>query len=187
MRKDPIEPNPNHQAKTDKAPQDKVPKDKAPQDKIPEDKKDKTEPSPKAQKDLPTLLIKKTGQTKSYNQSGDEVTDGRIKDDGYYQKGVAPSYTRDDAKEIVTDNITSWQWQDDSEAKTVKKNWNDAKTYCTNLRLGGYNDWRLPNMNQLESLIDYGRGDPSIDPTFRNVRGSFYSSSNGFVDDLSAF
>ena len=51
----------------------------------------------------PTL---KTGQTKSYNEAGTEVLDNSIKDDGFYQTGVTPSYTRDDATNIVTDHIT---------------------------------------------------------------------------------
>ncbi len=65
-------------------------------------------------------LPKKTGQTKSYDTDGNEVTDGSIKDDGFYQKGVDPSYTRDDVKEIVIDHITGLQWQDDAEANSTK-------------------------------------------------------------------
>jgi len=55
--------------------------------------------------DVPEGVLKKTGQTKSYDKDGNEVTDGSLKDDGYYQKGVDPSYTRDDVKEIVIDHI----------------------------------------------------------------------------------
>jgi hypothetical protein len=29
-------------------------------------------------------------------------------------------------------------------------NWNDAKTYCDSLNIGGYNDWRLPNREELD-------------------------------------
>ena len=130
------------------------------------------------------LPLKKTGQTKSYDQS-DEVTDGSVKDDGYYQKGVAPSYTRDDAKEIVTDTVTGLQWQDDSEAKTIEKTWQEAIEYCSDLRLGGHTDWRLPNINELESIVDYGRDQPAIDPTFENVDSGNYWSSISSADDSS--
>ena len=37
--------------------------------------------------------VKKTGQTKSYSAAGGEVTDGSLKDDGFYQKGVDHNYT----------------------------------------------------------------------------------------------
>jgi len=96
--------------------------------------------------------IKKTGQTISYYP----------KDDGYYQKGVTPSYTRDD-NEIVTDNITKLQWQDNEEVKTVYKNWEDAKAYCGGLTLGGYTDWRLPTIIELQSIVVDGKSSPAID------------------------
>lgn len=57
----------------------------------------------------PALKLKKTGQTVSYYAN----------DDGDYQKGITPSYSRDDAKEVVTDNVTGLMWQDD--ATTVTK------------------------------------------------------------------
>ena len=127
--------------------------------------------------------VLKTGQTTSYADF----------DDGYYQKGEERSYTRDDSKEIVTDNVTGLQWQDNSEAKTVTKPWitqanynagkyNDtsgdtAATYCANLTLGGYNDWRLPTRKELQSIVDYGRYTPALDPEFLNVASHYYWSS----------
>jgi hypothetical protein len=130
--------------------------------------------------DLPECQLKKTGQTKSYDVDGNEVTDGSIKDDGYYQKGVTPSYTRDDAKEIVTDHITGLEWQDDAEAKTVTKNWADAKSYCATLSLDG-SGWRLPSRKELVGLSDYGRINPAINPTFTNVASNNYWSSTTYA------
>jgi len=65
------------------------------------------------------------------------VTDNSIKDDGYYQKGVTPNYTRNDTEGVVTDHITGLEWQDNVEAKTITKNWTDAQTYCSSLSLDG--------------------------------------------------
>ena len=31
--------------------------------------------------------------------------------------------------------------------------WSDAVSYCDNLTEGGYSDWRLPNINELRTLI----------------------------------
>ena len=62
---------------------------------------------------LPSTL-KKTGQSTSY--------DTDQKDDGAYQVGIAHSYTRElNGTDTVTDNVTGLIWQDDSDAKTVKK------------------------------------------------------------------
>lgn len=59
---------------------------------------------------------------------------------------------RIDDKEIVLDTNTHLMWQDNGEAKTVQKNWQDAINYCQNLNLAGYNDWRLPDKYTLKAL-----------------------------------
>ena len=42
------------------------------------------------------------------------------------------------------------QW---SEKSSVKMNWNDAVNYCEKLNEGAYYDWRLPNIDELRTLI----------------------------------
>ena len=147
----------------------------------------------------PIQLLKKTGQTKSYDASGvqvgnDSVADGLLKDDGYYQKGVTPNYTRDAGTEIVTDHITGLQWQDDAAVATVTKPWvtqthydagdynntsgDTATGYCASLILGSFNDWRLPNIVELRGIVDYGSSSPFIDATFiNNVPSAYWSST----------
>ncbi|EDZ62237.1 hypothetical protein SMGD1_0612 [Sulfurimonas gotlandica GD1] len=85
---------------------------------------------------------------------------------------------RDDVKEVVKDITTGLMWQDDSRAKSVKKDWNDAKEYCQNLSHGGYNDWYLPTIIELESIADYSKVNPAIKEGFKNVTSSNYWSSS---------
>ncbi|CAA6826541.1 MAG: Unknown protein [uncultured Sulfurovum sp.] len=78
---------------------------------------------------------------------------------------VEPSYTKDEDKKIVKDNVTNLMWQDGS---SVRKPWaidpNDgfitigdtAKTYCENLDWGGYSDWRIPNVDEMLSYPTQG-------------------------------
>ncbi len=112
------------------------------------------------------LKLPKTGQTVSY-QDGD---------DGYHQKGVTRSYTRDDGAQIVTDHVTGLMWQDDSSTIETKL-WQDAIDYCESSQLGSFSDWRLPTIEELVSLIDFGKMKPSIDDIFQNINDKNYWSS----------
>jgi len=145
----------------------------------------------------PTIILplKKTGQTKSYDSLGNEITDGSIKDDGYYQTGQAHSYTRDASKEIVTDHVTGLMWQDNAEANSTQKAWitsdtngDTATTYCQNLTLGSYNDWRLPTLEELRSITDYGIEGRAISSVFLYlVRNDYWSSTHSSASSQNAW
>ena len=136
--------------------------------------------------------IKKTGQSQSYDVNGVENKDKEIKDDGYYQKGTTPNYTRYSNHKVVVDNVTSLMWQDDEEAKTVTKVWTSpskydmgdynntsgdtAVTYCENLDLAGHSDWRLPTLYELKTLMS--KYENEIESIFENnVNGHYWSST----------
>ena len=59
--------------------------------------------------------------------------------------------------EVVSDSSTNLVWQKDS----VKKTWKEALKYCIDLEYAGYSDWRLPNKNELVTLVDYSKADPA--------------------------
>jgi hypothetical protein len=127
------------------------------------------------------VVVLKTGQTKSYDQNGNEVADGSVKDDGYYQAGAARSYTRNDVIEIVTDNTTGLMWQDDAAAEADPAEWAAAIDRCEALSLGGHDDWRVPTEKELLSLRDLGHFYASIDPEFHHVVPESYWSSTSVV------
>ena len=70
---------------------------------------------------------------------------------------------------MVTDNKTGLMWQQTKAPEPL--NWDNAKTYCTNLNLNGLG-WRLPTVKELLTLVDHGKLNPSID-----------TSENGFPDE----
>ena len=82
----------------------------------------------------------------------------------------------DNGDGTVTNTDTGLMWQKDTDPDTYE--WQDALSYCENLTLAGYDDWRLPNVNELQSLVDYERYSPTINTTyFPNTQSSYYWSS----------
>lgn len=75
----------------------------------------------------------------------------------------------------VVDNITGLEWQriDDDTPRA----WDDAFQYCMDLSLDGKIDWRLPLVDELKSIVDYGVSSPSINvAAFPSTNASNYSS-----------
>jgi hypothetical protein len=44
--------------------------------------------------------------------------------------------------------------------------WSEALVFARDLTLDGSDDWRVPNMHELLSLVHYGRTRPALDPVF---------------------
>ena len=60
-------------------------------------------------------------------------------------------------------------------------NWQSAVEWANNLTFAGYSDWRVPNIRELLTLVDYGRYDPAIDPVyFPETRQGYYWSSTSY-------
>jgi hypothetical protein len=55
----------------------------------------------------------------------------------------------DNGDGTATDNVTGLTWQKD---QYPASEWETALNYCENLQLDGHNDWRLPNIRELESI-----------------------------------
>ena len=89
--------------------------------------------------------------------------------------------------DIVTDNKTTLQWQDDNNGTVgTGMAWETAITHCEALTLGGYDDWRLPNFNELYYIADRSRANPAIDPVFANRAYEYYWSSTSMVSNESS-
>ena len=81
----------------------------------------------------------------------------------------------DNGDNTITDQKTRliWQKQDDGSKRTRE----NALNYCENLTLGGSSSWRLPNIKELESIVDDNNASPSINTSyFPNTKSS--STSN---------
>ena len=85
---------------------------------------------------------------------------------------------QDNGDQTVTDQGTGLMWENDSSVNTQTMTWEEALAYCENLTLGGYSDWRLPNIQELRSIVDYTRHDPAIDPLFLSQSDWYWSSTS---------
>ncbi len=85
--------------------------------------------------------------------------------EGFSDKAVTPpnQYTAVSADE-AQDNYTGLIWQRDGNASGAL-GWDQAVTYCAGLSLGGHDDWRLPSVRELATLVDENLVAPSINRT----------------------
>jgi len=114
------------------------------------------------------------------------ITDSKIdKDDGFYQVGQDRSYAYTDNinyhnsyTDILLDNKTGLQWQNNENVTASdyalslgSENWNKAIQYCEDLTLGTHDDWRLPSIHELVTIVDYSKDNSSVNEMFKNVAG----------------
>ena len=122
--------------------------------------------------------VPKTGQTKFH----------AIGDDGALERGVIWPNQRftDNGNGTVTDNLTGLIWLKNANC-FGERTWQQAIDDCNNLSAGwcglldgsSSGDWRLPNVRELHSIIDYGKFDPALpsEHLFTNVQSTYYWSS----------
>ena len=90
--------------------------------------------------------------------------------------------------ELVLDSTTRLIWQ--KNPAESKKSWKKALSYCENLEYAGLTNWRLPNINELISLLNDRNGINSYSdfPDATNI-GELWSSTiweGGYPDALVA-
>ncbi|MCF6204502.1 MAG: DUF1566 domain-containing protein [Methylococcaceae bacterium] len=93
-------------------------------------------------------------------------------------------FTRNDG--VVTDNNTGFQWQDDysdNNGVIKKASWMEAIDYCNSLSLNG-EGWRLPNMNEVLSLVDDTKYMPSTNDIFQNIKNITLHNDTTTSDSL---
>ncbi|MBU1128183.1 MAG: DUF1566 domain-containing protein [Candidatus Omnitrophica bacterium] len=127
--------------------------------------------------------LPKTGQETSYGANDDaDYADPASEDVGYTRKnGTWAGWNADGGRftdngdGTITDNATGLMWVANPSTAGVggKYSWTNAILVCEGLTYAGHSDWRLPNVKELHSIVDYGRYNPSIDTNF------FTSESGG--------
>ncbi len=70
----------------------------------------------------------------------------------------------DNGDDTITDYSTGLMWQ--QVVPAIEMDWEAALNYCEDLSLAGYDDWRLPNINELVSILNYSYDNAFIDTTY---------------------
>ncbi len=91
------------------------------------------------------------------------------------------AHFKDNGDGTVTDQETGLMWQKDTAPGTYT--WQAAVEYCDNLQLAGRDDWRLPEVWELWSIVDHGRQNPAIDPVFGYGASPFWYWSVTYLGD----
>jgi len=76
---------------------------------------------------------------------------------------------QDNQDGTILDKATRLMWMAEDSGNGM--NWKEALSYAENAEFAGYTDWRLPNVKELQSIIDYNRSpgttnSAAIDPLF---------------------
>jgi hypothetical protein len=129
-----------------------------------------------------------TGQKTSFPPTL-KLTDAPVRDDGLVRAGGALSY-QNNGDGTITDLNTGLMWEQkirdivggeglhhvgrvfpwDSAAPTIW-DWLEGVNTEGGTGLGGHNDWRIPNVKELQSIVDYGTFNPAVGPAFNNGPG----------------
>ncbi len=96
------------------------------------------------------------------------------------------TFERTDATQTVIDLATSLQWQDTPDVDVRDLNFTAAIDYCEDLTLAGHSDWRLPNLNELYSLVDITKYGPVVPDAFAHEGLEDMTWSSTSVDEDSA-
>ncbi|MFQ5454774.1 MAG: DUF1566 domain-containing protein [Nitrospirota bacterium] len=130
-----------------------------------------------------SVVLPMTGQNRCYDIEGEVIPCEGTGQDGDLQAGAlwpVPRFTvgKGIEAECVLDNLTGLMWVKSPDTTPIT--WSDALSRSLELSLCGYTDWRLPNVNELESLLNAEEFDTSEwlnKSGFRDVQPDSYWSS----------
>ena len=127
-----------------------------------------------------------TGQTQCYDNEKEiacpaEGEDFFGQDAQYARLGYCTpqSFSIDysvEGEPIVVDNNLDLMWQ--RNIPPVEDLYvEDVLQYCEDLVYGGYDDWRLPSMEDFMTIADYGKYDPAVDTGYFPDSGKFWTAT----------
>jgi hypothetical protein len=146
----------------------------------------------------PSTKLLATGQTTPFQAAKNDGIVGpvAVNDDGTLKLGIPPRYA-DQGDGTVRDLNTGLLWEkkvegsgclhcvhDEAYRWSVSSedgsqdniwDWLDALNASN---FAGHNDWRIPNVRELHSIVHYGVARPALDPVFGPSAVAYWSSNH---------
>ncbi|MEF3697664.1 Lcl C-terminal domain-containing protein [Desulfolutivibrio sp.] len=139
-----------------------------------------------------------TGQDSCFNMAGEVVPCAGSGQDGEMRRGLAwpnPRFAPGAGTDVVFDRLTGLSWLARpvgalaAEGAPAPCDWGQALAAVAAFAARDGRPWRLPDINELESLTDLSRAFPALPGghPFRNLGDGFWSATTSFYDPAWAY
>lgn len=124
-----------------------------------------------------------TGQQNCHNENGQVIDCSGTGQDAEFRYGIPWPTPRFEIKgELVEDRLTGLSWTRKTNFAEFPLSWQEALDFVLQMNLQqqyGFSDWRLPNRQELRSLLSYQSCKPALptDHPFKEVFQSWYWTS----------
>jgi hypothetical protein len=132
-------------------------------------------------------IIPATGQRQCYDSKGRLIRCEGSGQDGEFRFGRSwPEPRFEVMHNLVVDRLTGLRWSKNADLSNGSVTWQDAIAAVKKLNQSakGNAGWRLPNINELESLVDCSMHSPALPAAhaFESVQESYWSSTTSMFE-----
>lgn len=133
-------------------------------------------------------ILPKTGQQQCYDSAGNTVSCQQTGQDGELQLGAPwPQPRFIENKEVIVDSMTGIRWMKNADITAGPVVWREAFSILREInkrKTGGIDNWCLPSVTVLESLVDCSQHSPALPQghPFEGVHDVYWSSTSSFFE-----
>jgi hypothetical protein len=130
-------------------------------------------------------VLAATGQRRCFDADGSVIDPAGSGQDGELRLGTAwpePRFTLEET--AVLDRLTGLRWRQNTDLCAGPVSWQQALDAVRSFDRDSREGWRLPTINELESLVDAEHSDPALPPgsPFTGLREGYWSSTTSYFE-----
>lgn len=132
-----------------------------------------------------STVLPATGQKTCFNENGMPLPCRGTGQDGELRHGLPwPEPRFEPGGQEMLDRLTGLLWRREADLSAGEVTWPEALEAVASLSRSTGSPWRLPNINELESLVDCGAHNPALPPDhrFRNLQEVYWSSTTSLFE-----